>query len=138
MSSEPKKTARDKARQWYRRIEDRVAPVVAFSGLVIENTCRWALKKRGQHSYVTYFHAKEFLKNPRWSVMRFLRHREIDALSSLWNLSWDPPTYPTPRRVYPVIHLGPPGIRAQGTPNTVTQAVMTDLLPTPPKDTPTE
>jgi len=140
--TDPKKIARDKARQWYRRIEDRVTPVVAFGGLVIENTCRWVFENRNPHPRTAHFHVKEFLRSPYWTVKRFLRAREVDALSSLWNLSWDPPTYSTPRRVYPVIHLDSRGSRAQWTvnsaPPTVETATSTDPLPTPPKDTPTE
>lgn len=98
MSSEPKpedikKAARNKAVQWYRRIENRVAPAVALSGLIIENTTRWAYEKRNQHYYTTYFQAKEFLANPYKSVREFLLNREIEALSSLWDLSYEQPRY---------------------------------------------
>lgn len=108
MSSEPKpedikKAARNKAVQWYRRIENRVAPVVAFGGLIAENTTRWAYEKRNQHYYTTYFQAKEFLKAPCQNLVGFLRAREIEALSSLWDLSWSSPSYSTPRKVYPLI-----------------------------------
>ena len=56
MSSDPKpedikKAAHNKALMWYRRIENRVAPVVAFGGLIAENTTRWAFEKRNQHDY---------------------------------------------------------------------------------------
>lgn len=105
MSSDPKpedikKTARNKAMQWYRRIENRVAPVVALGGLIVENTTRWVFEKRNQHYYTTYYEAKGFLTSPCQSVRDFLRAREIEALSSLWDLSWDPPKYNTgmPRR----------------------------------------
>lgn len=111
MSSEPKpedikKAARNKAMQWYRRIENRVAPVVALSGLIIENTTRWAFEKRNQHYYTTYYQAKRFLGSPCQNFAAFLRVREIEALSSLWDLSWSPPTYSNPRKFYPLIRPG--------------------------------
>ncbi len=98
MSSEPKpedikKAARNKAMQWYRRIENRVAPVVALSGLIIENTTRWAFEKRNQHYYTTYYQAKGFLTSPCQNLVGFLRAREIEALSSLWELSYEQPNY---------------------------------------------
>jgi len=108
VSSDPnpediKKTARNKAMMWFRRIESRVAPVVAFGGILVESTTRWAYKKRNRHYYTTYYEAKEVLKNPCESVVRFLRAREIEALSSLWDLSWGAPSYSNPRKVYKVI-----------------------------------
>ena len=108
MSSDPKpedikKAAHNKARMWYRRIENRVAPVVAFGGLIAENTTRWAFEQRNQHYYTTYYQAKEFLRAPCRNLVGFLRAREVEALSSLWDLNWDPPKYSNPRRVYPLI-----------------------------------
>lgn len=108
MSSEPKpedikKAARNKAMQWYRRIENRVAPVVAFGSLVAENTAKWAFEKRNQHYYTTYFQAKKFLESPCQNLVGFFRAREIEALSSLWDPSWGSPTYSNPRKVYPLI-----------------------------------
>jgi hypothetical protein len=108
VSSDPKpedikKTARNKAQMWYRRIENRVAPVVAFGSLIAENTTRWAFEKRNQHYYTTYYQAKEFLRAPCRNIVGFLRAREIEALSSLWDLSWNSPAYSNPRKVYKVI-----------------------------------
>lgn len=98
MSSDPKpedikQTARNKALKWYRRIEARVLPVVALGGLIVENTTRWVFEKRNQHYYTTYYEAKGFLTSPCQSVRDFLRAREIEALSSLWELSYEPPKY---------------------------------------------
>ena len=136
MSSDPKpedikKTARNKAMQWYRRIENRVAPVVAFSGLIIENTSRWAFEQRNQHYYTTYYRAKEFLTNPCKNIVGFLRAREIEALSSLWDLSWGSPTYSNPRKVYPLI-------RPDVSPNDASAARREAPIPVTPKNTPTE
>lgn len=117
--------------QWYRRIENRVAPVVAFSGLIIENTSRWAFEQRNQHYYTTYYRAKEFLTNPCKNIVGFLRAREIEALSSLRDLSWGSPTYSNPRKVYPLI-------RSDVSPSEGTTARREAPIPVTPKNTPTE
>ena len=44
--------------------------------------------------------------------MGFLRAREVEALSSLWDLNWDPPKYSNPRRVYPLIRPEKPPVAA--------------------------
>lgn len=144
MSSDPKpedikKTARNEAMQWYRRIENRVAPVVAFGGLIIENTTRWAYEKRDQHYYTTYYQAKKLLKSPCTEVVRFLRAREIEAMSSLWDLSWGSPTYSNPRKVYPLIRETDEP-RAAGSRVAVSGTRKDDPtpLPVPLKNTPSE
>lgn len=119
-----KKIARDKAMQWYRRIEDRVAPVVVFSGLIVESTAKWASQKRNQHT--TYFQVKRFLESPCRNLAGFLRAREVEALSTLWGLSWVSPGYSNPRKVYPVIWVD------RTAPDTVGDSL------TPRKDSPTE
>ena len=137
MSSDPKtpedikKAARNKAMMWYRRIENRVAPVLAFGGLIVENTTRWAFEKQNQHYYTTYHEAKAALKNPCESLVRFLRAREIEAMSSLWDLSWGSPTYSNPRKVYPLI-------RSDVSPSEGTTARREAPIPVTPKNTPTE
>lgn len=92
-SEDIKKFARNKAVLWYRRIENRVAPVVAFGGLIAENTTRWVFMQRNQHYYTTYPRVREFLRNPCQGVVSFIHTQEVQALSTLWNLGYEQPNY---------------------------------------------
>ena len=92
-----KNLARNRALALFRRVENHAVFAAVFSGVIVENTLKWCSTQRNQHYFLTYYKARGFLSSPCESVVGFIRDQEIAALSSLWDLSWDPPKYNTKR-----------------------------------------
>lgn len=95
--------ARETAERWYRRLEDRVAITTEFGKLVAGSTLRWGASQRIRFSAqnpwrpplrpTLHSALRGCLMAPYDQLKRFIRAREVEALSELWELGWGQPDY---------------------------------------------